>query len=403
MSSVLRIQLSFMMFLNYLVWGAWYVTVGTYMATSVEQGGLGFSGIQIGAVYATNAIAAIISPFFIGMVADRFFASQRILGVLHLLGAGLMFLATQVQDYNLFYLLILLYNLTFMPSIALTNSIAFQRMENPEQQFPAVRMFGTIGWIVIGLIVGYLAIEATAQPLLFGAGAALFMGIYSFFLPHTPPKGKGEKVSIREILGLDALSLMKRRDFASVIIASVLVCIPLAFYYAWANPFLNEIGFENAAGRMTLGQVSEALFLLVMPFFFARLGVKWMLTIGMGAWALRYLLFAYGGVGETEWMLFMGIILHGICYDFFFVSGQIYVDREAPEHLKSSAQGFITLATYGLGMFIGSNVSGYIAGANEIGEKHDWYPIWIWPAIFAAVVLALFFVGFRQQKKEVAV
>lgn len=381
-----------MMFLNYFVWGAWYVTIGTYMGES-----LGFSGVQIGSVYATNAIAAIISPFFVGMIADRFFPSQRVLAFLHLLGAIFMFGATQTTDFGMFYLLILLYNLSFMPTLALTNSLAFNQMEDPQQQFPAVRVLGTLGWIAAGLLIGNLAIEATSQPLTLAAISAAVMGFFSFFLPHTPPKAKGQKVAVRDVLGLDALNLLKRRDFATVVLASVLICIPLAFYYAFANPFLNEIGFENAAGRMTLGQVSEALFLLVMPLFFARLGVKWMLTIGMGAWALRYLLFAFGGVETGTWMLFGGIILHGICYDFFFVTGQIYVDKEAPEHLKSSVQGLITLATYGLGMFIGSNVSGIIVERYATGTGHDWTQVWIIPAIFATVVLAAFVLLFRQK------
>ncbi|MDP5169677.1 MAG: nucleoside permease [Bacteroidia bacterium] len=396
----MRSRLSVMMFLNYFTWGAWYVTIGTYMGTE-----LGFTGLQIGSVYASNAIAAIISPFFVGMIADRFFPSQRVLAVLHLIGAALMLGATQVTDFGTFYVLVLLYNLAFMPTIALTNSLSFNQMENPEKQFPAVRLFGTLGWIVVGLgIIGPMKWDPTVYPLMIAAGASLLMGLYSFTLPHTPPKAKGEAISVRAILGLDALALMKKPAFAVVVIASVLICIPLAFYYSFANPFLNEVGFENAAGRMTLGQMSEALFLLVMPFFFARLGVKWMLAIGMGAWALRYLLFAYGDIGGAEWMLLGGIILHGICYDFFFVTGQIFVDKEAPETLKSSAQGMITLATYGIGMFIGSNVSGLIVDAYATGENsHDWTSIWLVPAAFAMGVLLLFLVTFRERKKAKAI
>lgn len=396
LDSAMRARLSVMMFLNYFVWGAWYVTIGTYMAE-----GLGFSGIQIGSVYATNAIAAIISPFFVGMIADRFFPSQKVLAILHLIGGICMLAVTQVTDFGIFYLLILLYNLAFMPTIALTNSLAFNQMSNPEQQFPSVRLFGTIGWIVVGLgIIGPLDWDPTVYPLMIAAGASIGMGVYSFTLPHTPPKAKGEKITVREILGLDALALMKKRSFAVVVIASIMICIPLSFYYTWANPFLNEIGFENAAGWMTTGQMSEALFLLVMPLVFARFGVKWMLAIGMAAWALRYVLFAYGDVGDLEWMLLGGIILHGICYDFFFVTGQIFVDKEAPEQLKSSAQGMITLATYGIGMFIGSNVSGLIADQYLISEgTHDWTPIWLFPALFSVGVLLLFLLGFKDRRK----
>ena len=397
LTTPMRIRLSAMMFLNYFVWGAWYVTIGTYMAEE-----LGFTGIQIGSVYATNAIAAIISPFFIGMIADRFFASERVLGALHLIGAASMLGATQVTEFGTFYGLILLYNLSFMPSIALTNSLSFNQMDDPERQFPGVRLFGTIGWIVVGLgIIGPLSLDPTVYPLMIAAGAGLAMGLYSFTLPHTPPKAKGEKITAREIMGLDALALLKKRSFAVVVIASVLICIPLSFYYTWANPFLNEIGFENAAGWMTTGQMSEAIFLLVMPLAFARFGVKWMLAIGMGAWALRYFLFAYGDVGSLEWMLLAGIILHGICYDFFFVTGQIFVDKEAPEHLKSSVQGLITLATYGVGMFIGSNVSGYIADQNLLADgTHSWTEIWMFPAIFSVAVLIVFLFSFGKVRQR---
>jgi nucleoside transporter len=398
------IQLAVMMFLNYFVWGAWYVTVGTYMGTAGEAGGLGFTGLQIGAIYATFSVAAIISPFFVGMIADRFFASERVLGILHLSGAALMYFATTVTDYSSFYLLILLYNLTFMPTIALTNSLAFNQMSNTEKQFPAIRMLGTLGFIVVGLIVGFMEVEATALPQQIAAGMAVVMGLYSFSLPHTPPKAKGQNVSVREILGLDALSLMKDRRFATLIIASILICIPLAFYYSFANPFLNELGMENAAAKMTLGQASEVLFLLIMPFFFVRLGVRWMLAIGMGAWALRYLLFAYGDIGGGAWMLFGGIILHGICYDFFFVTGQIFVDKEAPAHLRSSAQGLITLATYGLGMFVGSNLSGIVVDRYIAPEPigHEWTSIWMIPAIFSLVVLIGFLAAFKKEKPETA-
>ncbi len=395
LSNSMRARLSTMMFFNYFTWGAWYVTIGTYMGTT-----LGFSGLQIGSVYASNAIAAIISPFFIGMIADRFFPSQQVLAALHLIGAALMFAATQVTDFGTFYLLILGYNLAFMPTIALTNSLSFNQMSNPEEQFPAVRMFGTLGWIVVGLgVIGPMKWDPTVYPLMIAAGASLVMGFYSFSLPHTPPKSKGTVASVRDILGLDALALMRKPSFAIVVVASVLICIPLAFYYSFANNFLNEIGFENASGRMTMGQMSEVLFLLVMPFFFARLGVKWMLAIGMGAWALRYVLFAYGDVAAGEWMLLGGIVLHGICYDFFFVTGQIFVDKEAPATLQSSAQGMITLATYGLGMFIGSNVSGLIVDRYLTGEgAHDWTAIWLYPAAFALGVLLLFLVAFRERK-----
>ncbi|GAB4405941.1 MAG: MFS transporter [Bacteroidia bacterium] len=399
MNTTLRVRLSAMMFLNYFIWGAWYVTIGTYMDKA-----LSFSGVQIGSVYATNAIAALISPFFVGMIADRFFPSQRVLTVLHLLGALFMFGATQTHDFLPFYLCILGYNLVFMPSIALTNSLSFYQMSDPQQQFPAVRMFGTIGWIVVGLaIIGPLKWDPTVYPLQLAAAVSVLMALYSLTLPHTPPRAKGEPASVRAILGLDALDLLRNKRFAAVIVASILICIPLAFYYSFTNPFLNEISFANASGRMTFGQISEALFLLIMPLAFARLGVRWMLVLGMGAWVLRYVLFGFGEVGGSEWMLWAGIILHGICYDFFFVTGQLFVDSEAPDRLKSSAQGLITLATYGIGMFIGSNVSGIVVDAYKTADGgHDWLSVWLIPAAFAAAVLIGFFVLFREKEKTQA-
>jgi nucleoside transporter len=288
-----------------------------------------------------------------------------------------------------------------MPSIALCNSICFHQMQNPGKQFPPIRVLGTVGWIAVGLMIGFLKFEASPNQFILGAVVSLVTGIYCFFLPHTPPKLKGNPASIRDILGLDALKLMRNVSFAVLVISSVLVCIPLSFYYVFTNPFLNELGMENAAGKMTIGQMSELFFMLVMPFFFVRLGVKKMIAFGMAAWVLRYILFAFGDTGPLIWMLYGGIVLHGICYDFFFVTGQIFVDRRAPEHLRSSAQGMITFATYGLGMFIGSMVSGQVVGAYTINENtHVWQSIWLVPAVASAVVFVFFMVLFREKKAE---
>lgn len=386
-----------MMFLNYFVWGCWYVTMGTYLNETLL-----FSGQQIGLAYGAAAIAAMISPFFVGMIADRFFNTERVLGVLHLVGAVLIFFTAQSESFSTFYPLLLLYTICYMPTISLTNSLAFQQMDNPDKEFPGIRVLGTIGWIVIGLIIGFLKIEPTAIPFYICAGSSVVMGLYAFTLPATPPKAKGTSVSVKEILGLDALKLMKERSFAVLVIASVLICIPLSFYYGWANPFLNELNVENAAGKMTLGQMSEIFFLLVMPIFFVRLGVKKMMLIGMAAWALRYVFFAYGDNQSLVWMLYAGIILHGICYDFFFVTGQIFVDQAAPKHLRNSAQGLITFATYGIGMFLGTWASGLVVDAfpAEGAIPHDWQSIWLIPAVASAVVLVIFAVFFREQRKE---
>jgi len=399
LSPTVRGKLSAMMFLQFFVWGAYFVTMGTYLLH-----GLHFTGTETAIAYSTMPWGAIVAPFVIGMIADRFFAAEKLLGVLHLVGAALLYWVSTVTTPGAFFWVLLLYALCYNPTLALVNAIAFNQMASPEKQFPAVRLFGTIGWIVAGLIVGWLKVEATATPILIATGASVAFGLFAFVLPHTPPKSLGHKVTVRDVLGLDALSLMKDRSFAIFVLGSLLICIPLAFYYNFTNPFLNERGMENAAAKQSLGQMSEVLFMLVMPFFFRRLGVKWMLIAGMAAWATRYLLFAFGNASELVFMYYLGILLHGICYDFFFVTGQIYVDKTAPKSIQASAQGFITLVTYGVGMLIGSWVSGPVVDryARQAGEAvvHDWTAIWLWPASMAFVIILLFAFFFDGGKRE---
>ncbi len=389
-----RLRLSLLMFLQYFVWGAWYVTIGTWLNETLH-----FSGQQIGLAVGTTALAAMISPFFVGMVADRFFATERILAVLHLVGAVLMFYASTQTTFGPFYIVLLAYTLCYMPTLALSNSLSFHHMSDPGREFPGVRVLGTIGWIVAGIAIGSLGLEATAVPLRIAAASSVVLGLFSLALPHTPPTRVGARVTLSDVLGLEALKLMRERSFAIFVLGSFLVCIPLQFYYAFTNPFLNEIGVTNAAGKMTLGQMSEIFFMLVMPLFFRRLGVKYMLLIGMAAWSARYLLFAFGNNGALVWMLYTGILLHGICYDFFFVTGQIYIDRKAPADLRAAAQGFIAFVTLGFGMFIGSWLSGVVVDAFTVqtatGVQHNWTQIWLMPAIGAGVILAIFAVLFR--------
>lgn len=394
MNSKVRVQLSSMMFLEYFVWGAWYVTLNTYLGKT-----LNFEGSQIGLIYSTNAIAAMLSPVIVGMIADRFFASQKVLAVLHILGAIIIYFTSYVESFGMVYLLILLYNLTFMPTIALTNALSFHQMQDPGKEFPSVRVLGTIGWIVVGLIIGFWAVEATAIPLRVAAFAALILGIYSFTLPNTPPQSKG-KVSLSDVLGLDAIKLMKNFSFSVLVISSMLLSIPLAFYYNFTNLFLNDAGIDKAAALMTMGQGSEILFMLVMPFFYRKLGVKKLVMIAILAWVLRYVLFSMGDAGITSWMLMVGIALHGICYDFFFVTGQIYVDKKANKSIRSAAQGLITFATYGVGMFIGANVSGIIVNkySTQVNEiiLYSWDKIWLVPAVFSLIVFILFGLLFKD-------
>jgi nucleoside transporter len=386
-----------MMFLEFFIWGAWFVTLGTYLAA------INFSGANVGYTYLMNNIAAVVSPFFVGMIADRFFASERVMGVLHIAGGVVIYFVAGITSVTPLILGLLLYNLFYMPTVALANTISFNQMETPDAQFPKVRVWGTIGWIVAGLLITYIQfnyftqIEASPIPMKLAAVASIILGIYSFTLPHTPPQKSGEKVTIGDILGFKALSLLKERNFLIFVISAVLICIPLAFYYNFTNMFLNDLGMEGVAAKQSMGQMSEVLFMLLMPFFFKRLGVKWMLLVGMLSWVLRYVLFAHGDLGAMVWMLYMGIILHGICYDFFFVTGQIYVNNKAGKEIRASAQGFFAFLTYGVGIGVGSIISGQIVDMFTLEGVKNWTSIWWFPAIFAAVVSLLFIFMFKNE------
>ncbi|MDC3341230.1 nucleoside permease [Flavobacteriaceae bacterium] len=407
MKTTTRFQLSFMMFLEFFIWGGWFVTMGTFLGNN-----LGATGAETAMAYSTQSWGAIIAPFIIGLIADRFFNAERILGVLHLIGAFLMYQMYQSTDFGSFYPYVLGYMIGYMPTLALVNSVSFNQMKDPAKDFSLIRVWGTIGWIAAGLAISYL-FHWDPKPevpgdkgllqntFLMVAIASAILGLFSFTLPKTPPKADdGSKITVRDILGLEALKLLKDRNFLVFFLSSVLICVPLAFYYQHANQFLSEIGVENATGKMTIGQISEVLFMLLLPFFFKKFGFKMTILVGMLAWTVRYLLFAFGDAGEGVYMLLIGIALHGICYDFFFVSGQIYTDSKAGEKVKSAAQGLITLATYGVGMLGGFYIAGLITDANVTSEGHDWASVWQIPALFAVLVFVLFAVLFKNETIE---
>jgi nucleoside transporter len=421
---LVRTRLSVMMFLQYFVWGAWWVTLGTYLSSTKNAAGERiFSDTFVGNAYGASAIAAMITPFFVGMIADRFFSTERLLCVLHLLGACVIWYLSTVLSPDKFYIVLIAYFITYMPTLALTNSLSFHHLSDPAKEFPAIRLMGTIGWVIAGLLVGSLLIagkqwglhferplglpftlqlgdklgetakiEPTAYPLQLAAIAQAALGVFCLVLPHTPPSKK-EGQSASDALGLGTLALMKEWSFFVFVVGAFLVCIPLQFYYSFANQFLNELSVANAAAKQTYGQMLEVVFLAIMPFLFARLGVKWMLVVGMGAWALRYVLFANGNADSAMWMLYVGILLHGICYDFFFVTCQLYVDSKAAAHARAAAQGFVAFVTLGLGLFVGSIVSGRVVehfATPAAAIKHDWFSIWLVPAGMAALVMVLF-------------
>jgi len=394
-----------MMFLEYFIWGAWYVTIGTWLGRTLH-----FSGDQIGIIAGTTTVGAIVSPFLVGLMADELFANQHLLAALHGIGGVLLWLASTQARFGSMYALLLIYSLLYMPTMALTNALAFRQMKDPSQDFGGIRGLGTAGWIVAGLTItafGFFVhnVEATAVPIRIAAVASIVFGAYALTLPHTPPLRTGHGFKLSSIFPPDVFGLFKNRNFAIFAIASFLICIPLQFYYSFTNLFLNEIGFKYVAAKMSMGQMAEVLFMFTLPFFYKRLGVKRTLMLGMFAWIARLLMFGYGNTGVLAWMLYIGIILHGICYDFFFVMGQVYVDQKAPSALRSAAQGLITFLTYGIGMFVGSLFCGRIVDTYKtLGPDgavgHNWRSIWMVPAALAAIVLVFFALGFRKNETD---
>lgn len=401
MKTTTYVRLSSMMFFEYFIWGVWYVTMGTYLTK------IGFEGNDIGSAYSTIAWAAIISAFFVSLIADKYFAAEKLTGILHIVGGILMYLASTIKTPDLFFWVLLAYALCYMPTIALTTAIGLHHCSEPEKQYPSIRVLGTLGWIVAGLSIGFLEIESGPEPMWLAALFSFILGLYSFTLPHTPPKSKGETITIKEILGADALKLMKNRSFAILSISALLITLPFAMYHPLTNMFLNEIGVAKAASKMTLAQMSEVIFMLMIPFLFVKLGIKKLLLIGMIAWVVRFVLFMYGNNDSLIAFLYIGILLHGVCYDFFYVTAQIYMDKKAPQDLRASVQGFFTLITYGVGWLIGSYLTGILLQIYQIADDtsivtgHYWKSIMIVPALIALVVAILFYIFFKNEKENI--
>ena len=416
-----RLKLRVMMFLLFAYNGIWIIPLGTYLNS------VGYTAGNIGTAYMTFAIGCIVSPFFVGMIADRFFSAQKIMGLLVILSAVMLIVAAKVSvgadgsahlnaagkpDLGLFYWVLLAHFICYMPTWALANSISFRQMDNPGQQFPGIRVLGTIGWIVVSMTTLFSAqindllgttepFEASVIPLYFGAGIGLVTGVFCFFLPPTPPQGAGQKVTFGDILGVKAFALFKDRGFAVFALTSFLILFPGMFYWAFANLYLNESDVKAAAAWQSTGQMTEMVFLFIMPWFFARFGVKKMLMIGLVAWIARFLCFSYGDWGTSSaFLVVLGLMLHGPCYDFFFVTGQLYTDKKAPREIRSQAQGFLFLITFGLGWFCGSYLAGKVVDHYALGEgAHNWSAIWLWPIGMVAVIIVIFALGFNDKTR----
>lgn len=395
MPKLLHIRLALLLFLQFFVWGSYFVTLGTYLLNTLH-----FSGREVGLIYGTTAIAAMVAPFLLGMLADRHFPVERLLAVLNFSGAILMFLTSTFHQFWPFYFTLLFYTFTYMPIFSLNASLCFHHLKNPTRDFPRVRAFGTLGWIVAGMVVGTLGIETQITPMYISAGTSLCASLFCLSLPKTPPQA--EKVSIRDWLGPEVRRLFKDRTFTLLMLIMILVSIPIAFYYSFVNPYMNELGIANAAGKMSMGQISEMLFMLILPWIIGRIGLKWTIFIGLLTWGIRYLIFAFGNGEELIWMIYLAIFLHGQAYVLSGLSVQIYLNNQVPASLRSTAQGFYTFLTLGLGTLIGSFLAGNVVTYFTTESNHFlWRQIWYVPSIIGILVAFYFLIRYRTPKRGI--
>lgn len=394
----LKIRLWIMFFLQFFIWGSWYVTLGTYLLQTLD-----FNGREVGLVYGSTAIAATITPFFLGIIADRFFAAEKLLSLLHLVGGVVLLVASQLTSFAWFYPVLVLYTLLYMPTFALSTSLSFHHLKNPSRDFPMVRVGGTLAWIVAGIILSYFQLEAKATPMLIAAGGSFVLGLYCLSLPHTPPLGDREKMNISKLLGGEIFTIFAGSSFVVLILCLTLIRIPASFYYSFVNPFLNEIGLSNTAAKMTLGQTAEVLIMLVLPWIFVRFRIKWIMALGLFMWGFRYLMFAFGVHPGWSWLFYIGILIHGITFNFTTLSAQIYIDRHVPPRLKSTAQGFVTQVTNGIGALVGTYIAGEVVSQLTLEDgSHYWTTIWLVPAVMGMSIGLTFLLFFHSQKKEAA-
>lgn len=395
MHKQIKTKLSIMMFFQFFIQGSWYVTMGTYLGRTVN-----FTGVQIGLAYSTAAIAAIISPIIVGMIADKFFSANKVLAFLNIVGAILLFWLTKIETFSLFFPVLLLYSICFMPTMSLTNSISFANLTDAGKEFSRIRLFGSFGWIGSGLLISALGLEIYSTPFLIGAIISLLSGLYAFILPVNKPVKSKTKSSIAQTLGFDAFKLTKERSFLVLLIFSALICIPLAFYDSFTNLFIHSEGISNAAAAMSLGQIGEVIFLFSFPFFFKKLRYKGSIAAAMIAWIIMYGFFTLGAMSGNTAFLYAVLPLHGFCFTFFFVAGQLYVDEKAPSSLRNSAQGFISFATYGVGKYLGSLIAGNVVGHFEVNGAYNWTSVWMVPLTMAVVFTAGFLVLFKEDIKS---